>query len=470
MGVEAKTRNIHDSSQASISGVKSSPEQDYWGGVKRMSNGTANLVEAQLDFLRNVTGRTQSTQGNESHPQIIMPWDIGMHFAITIYEAGMKHYANNLRHTERFAKVLEADVPLGLTPKDLVWEHEPGNENGIKLYRYKTPEKLQAERKPIPIMRLFSYMNDDAIYDLRPGKSVTEYLANQGYDIFQIDLGKPGLEERNRDFAFYVHDILPKMVELIKDESGQKELSIMAWCLGGLTAVEFAALYPNVGVRNLVLMTTPLDLKPGSGGFHKMANDPNFNVDILLAATGGIVPGELIDLGAKMLKPFDNFIGIYQKVWEATANPDDPKSQRAAESIRDMRAWASKLTSLPGKLYRELIEEYYRKNNLVKGEIELRGARVDLANVNANVLAIVAKKDHIVPPEQTLGAFDLFGSQDKTVIELEGGHIGSIVGSEAKNNAWPKLDEWLASRSHVHKGRTESQVPHDKTRKRSFTE
>jgi hypothetical protein len=41
---------------------------------------------------------------------------------------------------------------------------------------------------------------------------------------------------------------------------------------------------------------------------------------------------------------------------------------------------------------------------------------------------------------------DRVGSQDKSYIELPGGHISLIAGRSASVHCWPKVSDWLAAR------------------------
>ena len=77
----------------------------------------------------------------------------------------------------------------------------------------------------------------------------------------------------------------------------------------------------------------------------------------------------------------------------------------------------------------------------------LRGERVDLANISASVLNLIATEDHIVPPAQTEGVMAKIGSQDKVLLRIPGGHIGMMAGSAAIKRTWPQIDSWLAPRS-----------------------
>ena len=153
-------------------------------------------------------------------------------------------------------------------------------------------------------------------------------------------------------------------------------------------------------------------------------------------------PASCSDYGAKALKPYDNYVGHYVRLWN---NLDDP---RAIESWHAMNTWVNDLIPLAGGVYRQLIEDFYRRNRLISGSMMLRGERVDLARVHASVLNVLANEDHIVPPQQTEHATGcLCGSRDKQLLRIPGGHIGMMAGSAAVHRTWPQIESWLRRRS-----------------------
>jgi len=62
-------------------------------------------------------------------------------------------------------------------------------------------------------------------------------------------------------------------------------------------------------------------------------------------------------------------------------------------------------------------------------------------------LMVIAESDHIVPPCQSDTIVPKFGSRDKTVLRVPGGHIGIMAGSSAVQKTWPQIERWLAQRS-----------------------
>ncbi len=191
----------------------------------------------------------------------------------------------------------------------------------------------------------------------------------------------------------------------------------------------------------MILLTAPLDFSDKTaGGFVRWASTESFNADRIVD-TFGNVPGEMIDYGAKTLKPIENFIGSYLSLWDRI---DDPK---VVEAWHAMNTWVRDIIDMAGGAYRQLINEFYKENRLKEGTLVLRGERVDLKNLKASVLNVIAEADHITPPCQSEGVMDLLGCQDKEIFRVRGGHIGIMAGSGAEKTTWPHIDAWLSQRA-----------------------
>jgi polyhydroxyalkanoate synthase len=77
----------------------------------------------------------------------------------------------------------------------------------------------------------------------------------------------------------------------------------------------------------------------------------------------------------------------------------------------------------------------------------IRGERVDLSHIHANLLTVIAEDDHITPSCQSEPIMSKVSSADKELFRVRGGHIGIMAGSGASKFTWPHIDGWLAPRS-----------------------
>jgi polyhydroxyalkanoate synthase len=326
-------------------------------------------------------------------------------------------------------------APIAQTPKELVWTL-----NKAKLYRY-TPVVPQQERHPVPLLLIFALMNRPYILDLRPGHSFVEFMLTRGFDVYLLDWGAPGLEDKHLKFDDYTLEYMPRAIRKVKALSGSEEFSMLGWCIGAILTTIYASMRPDDGLRNLILLTAPLDFSNKQElTFARWTDEKYFDVEKVLA-TFGNMPGEMIDYGAKSLKPVENYISNYLKLWDNLDNP------QIVESWHAMNTWVTDNIPLAGGAFRQLIVDLYRNDRLMKGELMIRGQRVDLNRLRANLLTVIAEGDHITPPCQSEAVLSKVGSSDKELYRVPGGHIGIMAGSGAHKRTWPHIETWLAGRS-----------------------
>ena len=346
---------------------------------------------------------------------------------------------NELKRVEESVRTLlrvsSSHATVAQTPKQVIWTL-----NKAKLYRY-IPVVPAGQRHKVPLFLVFALMNKPYILDLRPGNSFIEYMVKQGYDVYLLDWGAPGPEDKDLKFDDYVLDYLPRAIRKVKAVSGSNEFSMLGWCIGAILTTIYAALRPDDGLKNLLLLTAPLDFSDKTaGGFARWVNDQCFDPDKIVDAFGN-VPGEMIDYGAKALKPVENYIGSYLTLWDNLDNP------RIVESWHAMNNWVTDIIPMAGATYRQLIQEFYQENRLIEGTLTIRGERVDLSRIRANLLNVIAMADHISPPCQSESIMTKVSSQDQLLLKVKGGHIGMMAGSGAMKYTWPHIDAWLAARS-----------------------
>jgi polyhydroxyalkanoate synthase len=334
-----------------------------------------------------------------------------------------------------FSRVMTEKAPIAQTPKELVWSL-----NKAKLYRY-VPVVPAEQRHRVPLLLIFALMNRPYILDLRPGNSFVEFLVSKGFDVYLLDWGSPGPEDKNLKFDDYCLEYMPRAIRKIKAISNVEEVSVLGWCIGAILTTIYAALRPDDGLRNLILLTAPLDFSNKEQlTFGRWTDEKYFDVDKVLALYGNM-PAEMIDYGAKALKPVENYVGNYVKLWDNVDNP------QAVESWHAMNTWVRDNIPMAGGAFRQLIVDLYRNDRLMRNELMIRGERVDLGKLRANLLTVIASGDHITPPCQSEPLLGKVSSRDKEAYHVRGGHIGIMAGSGAQKHTWPHIEQWLATRS-----------------------
>src|SRR5918994_1297282 len=340
--------------------------------------------------------------------------------------------------------VLEGvSLETGRTPKEAVWTKGPA-----KLYRY---EPEAEKRYPVPIPLVYAHILKPYILDLVPGNSFVEHLLAEGYDVYLLDWGVPGPEDKGLSFENYVLDYLPEAVERLLECSSAEEYTLLGHCMGGTISAMYASLFPQKPLKNLVLLAAPTDFAPEDPGLlglwtlFSRSSEAFFDPDLLVEAFGNI-PEDLLErllgTGTSAAKPL---AGRYATWFCATLRGFLPEV--AVDSWLGVSRWVDDGTPFPGEAFRQWIRDFYQHNKLVKGEIWLRGRRVDLSNVRASLLNIAGAKDIICPLSQTEATIDFLGSEDKEHLILDAGHVGLLASPAAKETFWPRIETWLEAHS-----------------------
>ncbi len=339
------------------------------------------------------------------------------------------------RNLDRFRRsadvILNRDPPVvGATPKDVVYA-----KGTMRLYRYRP---VTDEVYRIPIVLVMSLISKPYILDLSPGQSLVEYLLREGFDVFMVDWGIPRPEDSRLGLEHYALESLPRSIEEVQRVTGEKEVSILGYCMGGLFALMYNGIVQDAPVANIVCAATPVDFD-GMGLFKRWSNRRWFDVDRLVDSLGNIPP-DLILSSFELLRPAQRW-ATYARL------ADNLWNDLWVKNYRLFNRWINDQIPFPGEAYRQMIKELMWENKLMKGELDLSGRRVDLTAIVCPVLHVMAEHDDIAPFDATRPLTSLVGSEDKEDVILKGGHVSLIAGRNAWFRLWPKISEWLGARS-----------------------
>ena len=174
---------------------------------------------------------------------------------------------------------VEPEPKVGQTPKEIIWK-----KNKAILYRY---QPAKEKTKKVPMLMIYALINKPYILDLAPGSSLIEYLTDRGHDVYLLDWGTPGYEDRHMKLDDYVMDYIPRAVKKVLRTSDADEISLLGYCIGGTLTAMFAALHPNLPIRNIVFLTSPFDFK-NAGLFTNWVDERYFQLDQMVDTLGNI--------------------------------------------------------------------------------------------------------------------------------------------------------------------------------------
>ncbi len=225
-------------------------------------------------------------------------------------------------------------------------------------------------------------------------------------------------------------------------------VNLVGDCQGGWLAAIYAALDPD-RVHTLTVAGAPIDFHAGLGapipayvdGFTAGGRDMGFYRG-LVAAGGGVLPGESQLLGFIALKPEAEI----RKQLALLSRLGDPEHVERHRAFEDWFKWTQPLS---GAFYLWIVEHLFRDNALVRGALDVGGRAVGLGEICCPLYLLAGAEDHITPPAQLFALADHVSTppEDITRATAPAGHLGLFMGSGALRTEWPELMADVARRS-----------------------
>ena len=138
---------------------------------------------------------------------------------------------------------------VGQTPHAVVWR-----ENKWSLLKFSPPLR----RFATPILMVPSLINRWYVLDLGRGRSFIEWLVAQGHEVYCIDWGTPGDEDRYLTWDDIGGRYIGRAVRVAARESGSTDVHVLGYCLGGTLAAAYVAAFPEQ-VKSLLAHAAPID-------------------------------------------------------------------------------------------------------------------------------------------------------------------------------------------------------------------
>jgi polyhydroxyalkanoate synthase subunit PhaC len=280
-----------------------------------------------------------------------------------------------------------------------------------------------------------SLINRLYILDLKQDISTVAALQQAGHQVYGIDWGDPGIEERGVGFEGFVVR-LQQLLALACTHVQQPKVHVLGHCLGGTMATALAAVDDRY-MRSLINLTVPIAFGD-DGMLAKWIRVPFFDAQ-LMADVFGHIPAWVTQPAFNVLKP----MGQLSKAMRTVQSLHKPGF---IEFFRCLETWINDNVSIPDAFFVDLTTTLYRDNALVAGGLRLpllSSSPVSLNQVRIPVLTIAAQEDHIVPLSSAQGGHDRYGALHKKLEILPGGQIGVVVGGLARRRLWPALDQWM---------------------------
>ena len=341
---------------------------------------------------------------------------------------------------------------------------------GAVVYRNRMFELIQYRPSTetvheIPLLIFPPWINKFYILDLKPQNSLLKWLVDQGFTVFVVSWVNPDSSYAGTSMDDYIREGYLRAIAEVRAITRQKQINAVGYCIAGTTLTLTLAHLQNTGddsVRSATFFTTLTDFSdPGEVGV--FLNDDFVDGIERQVAVDGILDKTFMSRTFSYLRSNDL---IYQPAIKSYMMGEAPPAF-------DLLFWNGDGTNLPAQMAVEYLRGLCQGDRLAGGTFPVLGAPVGLADVQIPVCSIACETDHIAPWRSSFNGFRQFGSQDKTFIPSESGHVAGIVNPPSRNKYghyvnpaapttpeafregaefhqgswWPRWGAWLAERS-----------------------
>jgi polyhydroxyalkanoate synthase subunit PhaC len=268
-----------------------------------------------------------------------------------------------------------------------------------------------------PLLFVPSLINPPNVLDMGE-RSLLRWLSGRGRRVLLLDWGWPGPDRRALSVAGHIEQILlPLMMTL------GEPVDLAGYCLGGTMALAGAQLCP---ARSVATIAAPWHFggfpEAARGDLAQLWESAQPAVEAL-----GLLPMEVLQCAFWNLDPARTVAKF-----EAFAALEGAE----ARTFVMLEDWANDGPPLAEGAAREMFEGLFRDDLTGTGQWRVGGRAIAPESLRIPLLNIVSTTDRIVPAATAVAAGER--------LNLALGHVGMVVGRQARERLWEPLAAWLS--------------------------
>lgn len=376
-----------------------------------------------------------------------------------------------LENLVRDLEANEGDLVVTLADKDAFAVGENlATTPGKVVFRNRLFELIQYEPATekvheVPLLIFPPWINKFYILDLKPQNSLIKWAVEQGYTVFVVSWVNPDDSYADVGMTDYVQDGFLTAIAQVKAICDVPQVNAVGYCIAGTTLSITLALMARRGDRSVnaaTFFTTMTDFSD-QGEVGVFLNDDFVDGIEEEVRESGMMSSFYMSRTFSFLRSNDLIYGPAIKSYMMGQPPP----------AFDLLYWNGDSTNLPGKMAVEYLRGLCQGDRLASTGFEVAGEVVTLADIQTPLCAIACETDHIAAWKSSYRGVQKMGSEDKTFVLAQSGHIAGIVNPPSKGKYghythddlslapedwragaqehggswWPLWDAWLAPRS-----------------------
>ena len=286
-----------------------------------------------------------------------------------------------------------------------------------------TPSTDEVHKTPLLIFP--PWINKYYILDLKPQNSLVKWLVDQGHTLFVVSWINPDASYADVGMENYVEEGYLAAIEEVKAITHEKRVNVVGYCIAGTTLALTLSLLKqrdDTSIKSATFFTALTDFSD-QGEFQPFLTDDFIDGIEAETADKGILPSVVMARTFSFLRSHDLVYGPAVRSYMMGETPP----------AFDLLYWNGDGANLPGKMAMQYLRGLCQRNELAEGGFDLLGHHLELGDIDVPLCAVACETDHIAPWKDCFRGVQKMGSEDKTFIMTQSGHIAGIVNPPSRN-------------------------------------
>jgi polyhydroxyalkanoate synthase len=298
--------------------------------------------------------------------------------------------------------------------------------------------------RDVPLLIVPPTINKYYALDLAAGRSLVEFLLQEGQQVFVMSWRNPDARHAAWNFDIYVQAILDAL-DAVERISGTDRTALAGICSGGILASITAAYLAETGRQQrlaaFALAVTVID-SSRAGIASAVTNRRLANAAKTASRRRGYLDGRALAEVFAWLRPGD-------LVWNYWVNNYLLGKKPPAF---DILFWNADTTRMPAGLHADFVDLAMDNQLITGGGLTVLGVPIDLARIDVDSYIVAGIADHITPWQNCYRTTQLLGGASRFVLSTSG-HIAALVNPPGNPKASYQVNkanpadaaEWLRS-------------------------
>jgi len=316
----------------------------------------------------------------------------------------------------------------------------------LELIQYR-PQTAQV--REVPLLIVPPTINKYYAMDLAPGRSLVEYLVQNGQQAFVISWRNPDARDADWGMDTYVGAVLDAL-DAVQRVCGVDQAAMTGVCAGGIIASTAAGHLAATGrlgrLAAFGLFVTVLDTTH-AGTLGAMADRRLLTAAKAMSRRRGYLDGRDLAEMFAWLRPGDLIWNYWVNNYLLGQTPP----------AFDVLFWNADTTRMTARLHADFVDLAMDNKLLSPGSLTILGTAIDLSQVDTDAYLVAGIADHITPWQNCYRSTQLLGGTSRFILSTSG-HIAALVNPPGNPKARYQIskstpadpEEWLKTAATEH--------------------